>query len=120
VNWNNAERAQFSVVEGNYYVEQQFRVALPQRFPSFRRVLLSFNPIARKNWFRTFGVIIGILATCGFGINAHAADTVQAGAVAPRFTLPSQEDKPVSHTDYKGKWVGLYFYPKDQTKGLHS
>jgi peroxiredoxin Q/BCP len=29
------------------------------------------------------------------GIKAHAAaDTVQAGAVAPNFTLPSQEDKP--------------------------
>jgi peroxiredoxin Q/BCP len=89
-------------------------------FPSFRRVSLSFNPIAQKNWFRTLGVIIGIVATCGFGINAHAAaaaDTVQAGAVAPHFTLPSQEDKPISLTDYKGKWVVLYFYPKDQTKG---
>ena len=35
----------------------------------------------------------------------------------PNFTLPSQEDKPVSLTDYKGKWVVLYFYPKDQTQG---
>jgi thioredoxin-dependent peroxiredoxin len=89
-------------------------------FPSFRRVSLSFNPIARKNWFRPLGVIMGVVATCGFGIKAHAAaaaDTVQAGAVAPHFTLPSQEDKPVSLTDYKGKWVVLYFYPKDQTKG---
>jgi thioredoxin-dependent peroxiredoxin len=65
-------------------------------------------------------VIIGVAAACGFGINAHAAaaaDTVQAGTVAPNFTLPSQEDKPVSLTDYKGKWVVLYFYPKDQTQG---
>ncbi len=44
-------------------------------------------------------------------------DTVQAGAKAPDFTLPSQEDKPVSLKDYKGKWVVLYFYPKDQTQG---
>jgi peroxiredoxin Q/BCP len=87
-------------------------------FPSFRRVSLSFSPIAQKNWFRTLGVIIGVVAACGFGIKAHAAaDTVQAGAVAPNFTLPSQEDKPVSLSDYKGKWVVLYFYPKDQTKG---
>jgi thioredoxin-dependent peroxiredoxin len=88
-------------------------------FPSFRRVSPSFSPMARKNWFRTLGVVIGVLAACGFGIKAHAAaaDTVQAGAVAPNFTLPSQEDKPVSLTDYKGKWVVLYFYPKDQTKG---
>jgi thioredoxin-dependent peroxiredoxin len=89
-------------------------------FPSFRRVSLSFSTIARKNRFRTLGVILGVVAACGFGIKAHAAaaaDTVQAGAVAPNFTLPSQEDKPVSLTDYKGKWIVLYFYPKDQTKG---
>jgi peroxiredoxin Q/BCP len=65
-------------------------------------------------------IIIAAVATCGGGLKAHAApaaDTVQAGAVAPNFTLPSQEDKPVSLTDYKGKWVVLYFYPKDQTTG---
>jgi thioredoxin-dependent peroxiredoxin len=65
--------------------------------------------------------IIGVVAACGVGTRAHAAagaaDTLQAGATAPNFTLPSQEDKPVSLTDYKGKWVVLYFYPKDQTTG---
>jgi len=48
---------------------------------------------------------------------AFAADTLSAGASAPNFTLPSQENTPVSLTDYKGKWVVLYFYPKDQTSG---
>ncbi len=48
---------------------------------------------------------------------AHAADTLAAGATAPTFTLASQEDKQVSLADYKGKWVVLYFYPKDQTSG---
>jgi thioredoxin-dependent peroxiredoxin len=64
--------------------------------------------------------IIGVVAAWGIGLQAHAApaaDTLQAGAIAPNFTLPSQEDKPVSLTDYKGKWVVLYFYPKDQTTG---
>jgi peroxiredoxin Q/BCP len=54
--------------------------------------------------------IIGVVAACGVGIRAHAApaaDAIQAGATAPNFTLPSQEDKPVSLTDYKGKWVVL-------------
>lgn len=56
--------------------------------------------------------------TVTLGIQAHAAaDTVTVGATAPTFTLPSQEDKPVSLSDYKGKWVVLYFYPKDQTSG---
>lgn len=63
-------------------------------------------------------VILGVVAACSFGIKANAAsDAVQMGAMAPNFTLPSQEDKPVSLSDYKGKWVVLYFYPKDQTTG---
>ena len=40
-----------------------------------------------------------------------------AGADAPQFTLPSQEGTPVSLKDYRGQWVVLYFYPKDQTPG---
>jgi peroxiredoxin Q/BCP len=39
------------------------------------------------------------------------------GTNAPDFTLPSQEGSPVSLKDYRGKWVVLYFYPKDQTPG---
>ena len=38
------------------------------------------------------------------------------GTIAPDFTLESQEG-PVSLHEYKGKWVVLYFYPKDQTPG---
>lgn len=40
-----------------------------------------------------------------------------AGSNAPDFTLTSQEGSPVSLKDYRGKWVVLYFYPKDQTPG---
>src|SRR2546423_1293462 len=39
------------------------------------------------------------------------------GSNAPDFTLPSQEGSAVSLKDYRGKWVVLYFYPKDQTPG---
>jgi peroxiredoxin Q/BCP len=39
------------------------------------------------------------------------------GSAAPDFTLPSQEGSTVSLKDYRGKWVVLYFYPKDQTAG---
>jgi peroxiredoxin Q/BCP len=51
---------------------------------------------------------------------AHAADAPAvpaAGAAAPAFSLTSNEGKPVSLSDYKGKWVVLYFYPKDFTSG---
>ncbi len=48
---------------------------------------------------------------------AHAGPLAAVGSAAPSFTLPSQEDKQISLDDYKGKWVVLYFYPKDQTTG---
>jgi thioredoxin-dependent peroxiredoxin len=60
------------------------------------------------------------LATAGtLGVRAYAAaaDGVAVGSTAPNFSLPSQEDKMVSLSDYKGKWVVLYFYPKDMTTG---
>ena len=47
----------------------------------------------------------------------HAADMPTVGSKAPDFTLNSQEGTAVSLHDYKGKWVVLYFYPKDMTTG---
>jgi peroxiredoxin Q/BCP len=47
----------------------------------------------------------------------HAADMPAEGSKAPDFTLNSQEGTSVSLHDYKGKWVVLYFYPKDMTSG---
>jgi thioredoxin-dependent peroxiredoxin len=46
-----------------------------------------------------------------------AAEAPVAGTKAPDFTLKSQEGKTVSLHDFKGKWVVLYFYPKDFTQG---
>ena len=43
--------------------------------------------------------------------------TPAEGSTAPDFTLPSQDGTPVSLKDYRGQWVVLYFYPKDQTPG---
>ena len=39
------------------------------------------------------------------------------GMPAPDFSLPNQENREVSLSDFKGKWVVLYFYPKDDTPG---
>jgi len=53
-------------------------------------------------------------------IFALAADQPQppaTGTQAPAFTLPSQEGAQVSLDQFKGKWVVLYFYPKDFTQG---
>ena len=48
---------------------------------------------------------------------AFGASLPLAGSQAPEFTLPSQDGTPVSLKDYRGKWVTLYFYPKDFTSG---
>src|SRR2546422_1518905 len=40
-----------------------------------------------------------------------------SGPPAPDFTLNSQDGKPLSLRDLRGKWVVLYFYPKDFTSG---
>ena len=45
------------------------------------------------------------------------AKTLQPGVIAPNFTLPSQDATPVSLSQFKGKWVVLYFYPKDMSPG---
>ncbi|GIW35116.1 thioredoxin-dependent thiol peroxidase [Meiothermus sp.] len=39
------------------------------------------------------------------------------GVPAPDFSLPDQSGKKHSLTDYRGSWVVLYFYPKDDTPG---
>jgi peroxiredoxin Q/BCP len=63
-------------------------------------------------------VLVAIFAVV-IGINSlRAGDKAPAvGTPAPDFTLKSQENKPVSLHDFKGKWVVLYFYPKDFTSG---
>jgi len=63
--------------------------------------------------------ILGIVAACSVEVRAHAVggDILTVGVKAPDFSLPSQEEKAVALSDYKGKWVVLYFYPKDMTSG---
>ena len=39
------------------------------------------------------------------------------GQAAPGFTLPSQDGSQSSLDSFRGKWVVLYFYPKDMTSG---
>lgn len=50
-------------------------------------------------------------------VHADEQAVPSVGSMAPDFTLNSQEDKPISLHDFRGKWVVLYFYPKDQTPG---
>jgi thioredoxin-dependent peroxiredoxin len=42
---------------------------------------------------------------------------LEIDTVAPEFCLPNQDDVEICLRDLKGKWIVLYFYPKDSTPG---
>jgi peroxiredoxin Q/BCP len=65
---------------------------------------------------RFLGVLLSVIAVSGL-LGADAPTPPAAGQTAPDFSLPSGEGGSVSLKDYKGKWVVLYFYPKDFTGG---
>ena len=46
-----------------------------------------------------------------------ASKTLALGDKAPDFTLPAADGRPVSLSDYRGRPVVVYFYPKDDTPG---
>jgi peroxiredoxin Q/BCP len=63
-------------------------------------------------------VVVAVLAIASaIGFSSAASGAPGVGTTAPDFTLNSQESKSVSLHDFKGKWVVLYFYPKDFTTG---
>ena len=67
--------------------------------------------------FVIFACVLILAVAIGYRV-ARAGDKAPAvGTAAPDFTLNSQENKAVSLHDFKGKWVVLYFYPKDFTSG---
>ena len=63
--------------------------------------------------------VIGLVVVLAAYTLTRGADskTPAIGSTAPDFALTSQDGTPVSLHDFKGKWVVLYFYPKDFTSG---
>lgn len=64
-------------------------------------------------------IIIGILLVLTVFIMRplQAAETPKVGSFAPDFDLLDQNGKQQRLKDYSGKWLVLYFYPKDDTPG---
>lgn len=62
-----------------------------------------------------FAFLLAVVLACN-SVNA-VSEIPAVGAAAPTFSLVNNEGKQVSLNDYKGKWVVLYFYPKDFTSG---
>jgi thioredoxin-dependent peroxiredoxin len=66
----------------------------------------------------TRGTVMAVLAAAALAAASIADTTAPAvGAAAPEFKLTSNEGKPTTLADFRGKWVVLYFYPKDFTSG---
>lgn len=63
----------------------------------------------------TAGIII--LLSVLFFSNVYADEQPAVGSPAPDFRLQDQNGDWHSLEDYKGQWLALYFYPKDDTPG---
>ena len=70
---------------------------------------------------RTAVIVLVVLVLVLFAVkrtlHADSSKMPAVGQMAPDFTLPSQEDPAITLSQYHGKWVVLYFYPKDFTSG---
>jgi thioredoxin-dependent peroxiredoxin len=71
---------------------------------------------------RALGVLPSVAILFGTSLMTisafSATETMpQVGQTAPEFTLPSQDGSNISLKDFRGKYVVLYFYPKDKTTG---
>jgi peroxiredoxin Q/BCP len=63
---------------------------------------------------------IGMLGVACLGLalaTGQAGEIPAVGQKAPHVDLPSQDGSKVSLSQFHGKWVVLYFYPKDNTPG---
>jgi peroxiredoxin Q/BCP len=66
---------------------------------------------------KAFSVVFAMLILAALFAVAADQPMPAAGNPAPTFSLPNQEGAQVSLDQFKGKWVVLYFYPKDFTSG---
>ncbi len=80
----------------------------------FTFLMQSKNRFGMKHFQVILSLWCGIFAiTC----SAPASEQPLVGNSAPDFELPDQIGQLQSLEDYRGQWVVLYFYPKDQTPG---
>ena len=63
--------------------------------------------------------VLSLLATLMLfaGLPSWAAETPQVGSAAPGFRLQDQNGEWHDLADYRGRWLAVYFYPKDDTPG---
>lgn len=80
------------------------------------RGIIPLNRVSVDLWINSVSHIIFCLMGL-FAMFASAEPGLKPGGVAPGFELKDQGRKIHRLSDYAGKWVVLYFYPKDDTPG---
>ena len=58
-----------------------------------------------------------VLLFSSHAVRAEAGESLKVGQPAPDFSLPDQNGKMRTLEDFRGKWLALYFYVKDDTPG---
>ncbi len=58
-----------------------------------------------------------VLLFSSHAVRAEAAEPLKVGQPAPDFSLPDQDGKTRTLADFRGKWLALFFYVKDDTPG---
>ena len=81
---------------------------------AFLEATPTFLPMNRIPGFIAF---LACLCTASPIFGGQTAAPPAAGGPAPDFSLTTGDGSQVSLKDYRGKWVVLYFYPKDFTGG---
>ena len=66
-------------------------------------------------WLAIAATLTGVIMF--FSSQVAQADTPEVGQPAPSFKLPDQNGKIHTLNNFRGKWLALYFYPKDDTPG---
>lgn len=61
--------------------------------------------------------VLGAVGLLFWRTQASAAEPLKVGEPAPAFSLPDQDGKLRNLGEFRGKWLALYFYPKDDTPG---
>jgi peroxiredoxin Q/BCP len=79
--------------------------------------MMKCSKLAVTRMLAVLAILAGMLGLDYIRLRAASDKAPATGAAAPDFTLNSQDGAPISLHEFRGKWVVLYFYPKDFTSG---
>jgi len=89
--------------------------------PWTRLAAINYSALSQGGFVRMWTILLIVIAALTIfvvGSRLLSAKPGPAiGSAAPDFSLSSQDGSHISLKNYRGKWVVLYFYPKDFTPG---